>query len=238
MIRDSKAFWIGILMLLSFCGIYIYMMSPSFGNGRNGLEFADDMFNSISKGSAQAVVFSEINKAEKWRGTTVEVNLTCKDEAQAGRWAAALQKAEGAEVKVDKAKIALKSDLGKLLANISEDCKAMYENKGDIVQAKYNTDPRDATNRWYSITKAIAKDLEKKQQFKESIYLQTYQKKVIEPAYNYYGVETKFVKDNKGIMTFMLVFYLFYTLWYGFAIYYICIGLGITMTKAAKKSEA
>lgn len=222
-------------MLISFMGIYLYMMSPSFGNGRNGLEFADDMFNSISKGSAQAVVQGEVKKAEKWNGTNIEVNLECKDEDQAERWSAALQKVDGTVVSVDKEKLSLKTDFGKMLANISEDCVAMYENKGDVIQQKYNTDPRDAINRWYSISKAIGKNLEKQQRFKESIYLQTYQKKVIEPAYNYYGVETKFVSDNKGVMTFMLVFYMVYTLWYGFAIYYICGGLGITMTKTAKK---
>ncbi|GAB6181481.1 hypothetical protein JCM14036_28000 [Desulfotomaculum defluvii] len=235
MIRDSKSFIIGIIMLLSFMGVYAYMMSPSFGNGRNGLEFADDLFNSISKGSAQEVVQGEVKKAEKWNGTNIEINLTCKDENQAARWSDALQKVDGTVVTVDKEKLSLKTDLGKLLANISEDCLAMYDNKGDVVQQKYNTDPRDATNRWYSISKAIAKELEKQENFKESIYLQTYQKKVIEPAYNYYGVETKFVKDNKGVMTFMLIFYMIYTIWYGFAIYYICGGFGITMTKSAKK---
>lgn len=238
MIRDSKAFIIGLIMLLSFCGIYAYMMTPSFGNGRNGLEYADDMFNSISKGSVQEVIQGEVKKSSKWDGTAIDINLKCKDADQAKRWSDALQKVDGAEIKVDKDKIALKADLGELFANISEDCTAMFNNKGDVVQQKYNTDPRDATNRWYSITKAISKELEKKQQFKQSVAIQTFQKKVIEPAYNYYGVEAKFVRDNKGSMTFLLVFYMIYTLWYGFAIYYLCVGFGITMTKAAKKSEA
>ena len=238
MIRDSKAFIIGLVMLISFMGIYAYMMTPSFGNGRNGLEYADDMFNSISKGSAQEVVLDEVKKAEKWNGTGIDLTLKSKDEAQAKRWAETFQHVDGAEVQVDKEKVILKADFGKLLATISEDCVAMYDNKGDVVQAKYNTDPRDATNRWYNITKSIGKELEKKEQFKESIYLSTYQKKVIEPAYNYYGVETKLVKDNKGSMTFLLLFYMVYTLWYGFSIYFLCIGFGITMTKATKKSEA
>ncbi|AEG60853.1 hypothetical protein [Desulforamulus ruminis] len=238
MIRDSKAFTIGLIMLISFCGIYFYMMTPSFGNGRNGLDFADDLFNSISKGSVQDVVTSEVKKAANWEGTEIAVNLKCKDEEQAARWADALQKVEDADVQVDKANVALKADMGKLLNNISEDCMNMFENKGDVVQQKYNTDPRDATNRWYSITKAVAKDLEVQKSFTESVYIQNYQKKMIEPAYNYYGVETKFVSENKGIMSFMLIFYMIYTLWYGFAIYYICGGLGITMTKGGKKSEA
>lgn len=235
MIRDSKSFIIGLIMLISFLGIYFYMMTPNFGNGRNGLEFSDDMFNSISKGSAQEVVLSEVKNADKWNGTNIEVNLKCTDEKQATRWAAALQKVDGANVVQSKEKIALKADFGKLLANISGDCVTMYENKGDVVKQKYNTDPRDAINRWYSITKAIGKDLEKNEKFKESIYLSTYQKKVIEPSYNYYGVETKFVKDNKGSLTLMLAFYMVYTIWYGFAIYNICGGLGIVMTKTAKK---
>lgn len=238
MIRDSKAFIIGLLMLISFAGIYFYMMTPSFGNGRNGLEFADDMFNSISKGSVQDVIQEEVKNQAKWEGTTIDVILKCKDEAQADRWSQALQKVDGAVVSVDQANVALKTDMGKLLANISGDCINMFDNKGDVVKEKYGTDPRDATNRWYSITKAVGKALEKQENFKESIYLSQYQKKVLEPAYNYYGVETKKVADNKGVMTFMMVFYLVYTLWYGFAIYYLCQGLGITMSKSGKKQEA
>lgn len=238
MIRDSKAFFIGLIMMASFLGIYAYMMSPSFGNGRNGLEFADDMFNSISKGSVYDVIQGEVKKIDNWNGTEIEVALKCKDEAQADRWSKALQKVDGSEVSVDKQNVKVKADLGKLLANISEDCSNMFENKGDVVQQKYGTDPRDATNRWYSITKAIVKDLEKQERFKESVAINQFQKKVIEPSYNYYGVEAKQVKDNSGVVTFMMVFYLIYTLWYGFAIYYLCQGLGITMSKSAKKQEA
>ncbi|CCO07359.1 hypothetical protein [Desulforamulus hydrothermalis] len=238
MIRDSKAFFIGLLMMLSFLGIYAYMMSPSFGNGRNGLEFADDMFNSISKGSVNDVIQGEVKKIDKWHGTEIDVTLPCKDEAQADRWSAALQKVDGAQVSVDGIKVKVKTDLGNLLANIAEDCANMFDNNGEAVQQKYGTDPRDATNRWYSITKAVIKDLEKQERFKESVAITQFQKKVIEPSYNYYGVEAKQVRDNTGVMTFMMVFYLIYTLWYGFAIYYLCQGLGITMSKAAKKQEA
>lgn len=238
MIRDSKAFFIGIIMMVSFLGIYAYMMSPSFGNGRNGLEFADDMFNSISKGSVHDVIQSEVKKIDQWNGTEIEVTLAAKDADQADRWSKAIQTVPGAVVNVDQQNVKFKADLGKVLANISEDCNNMFENKGDVVQQKYGTDPRDATNRWYNMSKAIIKDLEKQQRFKESLAIGQFQKKVIEPSYNYYGVEAKQVKDNSGVMTFMMVFYLIYTLWYGFAIYYLCQGLGITMSKSAKKQEA
>ncbi|GAB6181484.1 hypothetical protein JCM14036_28030 [Desulfotomaculum defluvii] len=237
MIRDTKAFLIGIIMLVSFMGIYAYMMSPSFGNGRNGLEFADDMFNSISKGSVYDVIQSEISKDKQWNGNVIDVTLTCADEAQADSWSSALQMVVGAEVNRDKEKITFKGDFGALLANISEDCTNMFNNNGDVVKQKYKADPREVTNQWYNITKAMVKNLEKQERFKESIAIQQYQKKVIEPAYNYYGVDAKQVADNKGIMTFMMLFYLVYTIWYGFSIYFLCQGFGITMSKSANKQE-
>lgn len=238
MIRDSKAFLIGILMMVSFMGIYAYMMSPSFGNGRNGLEFADDMFNSISKGSVNDVIASELKKTDKFNDTTIDVSIKAKTDQEAAMWATLYEKIDGTEVSVNKEQIALKADLGKVFSAITEDCKAMYDNQGDVLKQKYSIDPREATYAWYNSTKQITKALDKQQNFKESLAIQGIQKKVIEPSYNYYGVEAKLVSGNGGVMTFMMVFYLIYTLWYGFAIYYLCQGLGITMSKSAKKAEA
>ena len=238
MIRDRKAFILGILMMASFLGIYLYMMSPSFGNGRNGLEFADDMFNSISKGSTVDIVEGEAAKAEKWRGTTLEVNLIANTPEAAAQWASQYQTIEGVKVAVNGNTLDLKGDLGQIYAAIAQDSLAMYRNQGDVLRDKYGLDPREATYNWYSSSKEISKALDKQENFKASSAIQGLQKKIIEPAYNYYGVETMHVKDNKGTMTFMLIFYMVYTLWYGFAIYYLCQGLGITMSKQAKKAEA
>lgn len=238
MIRDRKAFYLGIIMMISFLGIYFYMMSPSFGNGRNGLEFADDMFNSISKGSAMAIVEGEVKKTEKWQGTVIDVVIKAKSGEEAANWASQYEKIDGIQVKVDKEALTVKGDLGKIMAVISRDSMDLFNNRGDIVKERYGLEAREAIYNWYNSTKQITKALDKQENFKESAAIQGLQKKVIEPSYNYYGVEIEYVKNNKGVMTFMLVFYLLYTLWYGFAIYYLCQGLGITMSKQAKKAEA
>lgn len=238
MIRDTKAFVVGILMMVSFGIIYFYMMSPSFGNGRNGLEFADDMFNSISKGSAMAIVESEGKKASKWDGKSIDVNIKAKTEAEAVLWAGLYQKIDGTQVAVEKKSLQIKGDLGKIFSHIAADNMAVYNNNGDILKNKYNVEAREATYGWYTSTKEITKTLDKQEKFPESLALQGLQKKSIEPAYNYYGVVIEYATNNKGVMTFMLTFYLFYTLWYGFAIYYLCQGVGITMSKQSKKAEA
>jgi hypothetical protein len=45
------------------------------------------------------------------------------------------------------------------------------------------------------------------------------------------------VKEKAGLMTFLLVFYVAYTLWWGFAIFFIFEGIGLTMSKAKVKKE-
>lgn len=236
MIRNMKTFTIGLIMLLSFVGVYFYMMSPSFGNGRNGLEYSDDMFNSLSKGSAYFIQ-EETQKAAKQEGKQINVNLAAKDNKEAQTWAK-LYSAAGAEVQVNDNKVAVQGDLGKIMHTVLADSEEMYYNRGDAVTAKYGYEAREATYAWYNSFKAMDKEFKKQSLFKESSAIQSTMKKAIEPAYNYYQVEIKHVKDNKGTVTFMLLFYLIYTLWYGFSIYYLADGFGITMTKAAKKVEA
>ena len=62
-------------------------------------------------------------------------------------------------------------------------------------------------------------------------------KKAIEASYNFYKVDAKKVKDEAGLMTFLLVFYVAYTMWWGFAIFFIFEGIGLSMKKAKVKKE-
>lgn len=236
MIRHGKTFMLGLLLMISFLGIYAYMMSPSFGNGRNGLQYADDMFNSLSKGSA-FFIKEEAKKAEKQVGNNIDVTIKASDKAEAEKWGK-LYSVAGASVKVDDVKVSIKGDLGNMMKATLADCDAMYNNQGDKVSGKYGFEAREATYAWYNTYKKMDNELKNQQKFKESSAINSMMKKGIEPSYNYYNIEIKHVKDNVGAVTFMLVFYLIYTMWYGFAIYFLADGFGITMTKAAKKSEA
>lgn len=43
---------IGIILAISFWIILFLIFSPIFGHGRNGLQYADEMFNNLAKGSS------------------------------------------------------------------------------------------------------------------------------------------------------------------------------------------
>ena len=54
--------------------------------------------------------------------------------------------------------------------------------------------------------------------------------KVVETAYNYYKVTPENIKDKMGIVIFSLLFYVFYTMWYGFAILFVFEGWGLKIS--------
>ncbi|WP_066634717.1 hypothetical protein [Desulfolucanica intricata] len=236
MIRNRKDFTIGLILILSFIAVYVYMMSPSFGNGRNGLEYADDMFNSLSKGSAYFIQ-DEMEKAEKQVGNNINVTLKAEDVAQAEKWEK-LYTVAGADVTVNGITVNVKGDLGRIFKEVLADCDALYYNQGDKISSKYDLDAREAGYAWYTSFKKMDSDLKNQEKFKESSAVNSVITKAVEPAYNYYGIEIKHVKDYKWTVASLLIFYLIYTVWYGFSFYYLCEGFGITMTKHKKKVEA
>jgi len=59
----------------------------------------------------------------------------------------------------------------------------------------------------------------------------------IEPAYNFYGIQAVKISEKAGVATGLLVFYVLYTIWYGFGVLYIFEGLGLSTKKAKVKKE-
>jgi hypothetical protein len=51
LIKNSKPFNIGALFAVTFLGVLFMIFSPVF-QGKNGLEFADESFNKLAKGSS------------------------------------------------------------------------------------------------------------------------------------------------------------------------------------------
>jgi hypothetical protein len=235
MIRNAKNFAIGLVMLLSFAFCYAGMMSPNFGNGRNGLNYADDMFNSFSKGSSNFIKESA-KLADGLKGTNIDLNIKAPSAADAVKWGK-LYTLSGVAVTIKDSSMTIKGDFGQILKAVVADSEAMYNNDGKTLESKYGYNAREATNNWNNSLKKIDTALKAKSQFSEEIVLSKIVQKALEPGYNYYGVEIKKVSENKASLAFLLSFYLLYTVWYGFGLYYLFNGLGIVVSKPKKKAE-
>jgi hypothetical protein len=72
-------------------------------------------------------------------------------------------------------------------------------------------------------------DLKAQKKFKEAKEVSVVIKKAVELSYNYYQVEPEKIGDKIGVVLFSLVFYVIYTLWYGFAIMFMFEGWGMRL---------
>ena len=226
MIAHKKEFFGGLGMLIAFIIVLIIMFSPIF-KGQNGLDYLDNLYNSISKGSAYYI--PKVKKeSDHFKGNSVTVTLTMPSQKQAEQ-AALLFKAGGAEPIVQEAQLKVNGDLGKILENCLADADAMYHNDGKKVSGKYNHDEKRALYNWWQALNAMEKDLKKQKKFKEAEIVALVVKKAVESSYNYYKIEPQKITERMGIVIFSLLFYVIYTMWYGFAIMFMFEGWGMRL---------
>ncbi|MGW8185987.1 MAG: hypothetical protein ACWGNK_01935 [Desulfobacterales bacterium] len=226
MIANKKTFNVGLIMMVAFIVVLVVFFMPVF-NGHNGLNYLDSLYNSISKGSAYYIPKLK-EEVQPFDGKTVNVDLTMKSAEQARQTALLFQKA-GATAEVSGEKLKVSGDLGQILTGSLEDSDAMYYNDGQKVADKYGYGERQALFNWWSAINAMEKDLNQQKNFKEAKMAATVGKKAVEISYNYYKIEPQKISDKYGIVIFSLVFYVVYTLWYGFAIMYMFEGWGLRL---------
>jgi hypothetical protein len=82
---------------------------------------------------------------------------------------------------------------------------------------------------WWKAFEEMEKDLKRQKKFKEAKIVALVVKKAVESSYNYYKIEPQKISDRWGTVTFSLLFYVVYTLWYGFAIMFMFEGWGLKL---------
>lgn len=228
MSMQSKLKTRGILMLVSFVVVLGLIFSPIFPGKEskiNGLDYMDNLFNMISKGSSYFIP-KAMKDSEKFAGKMIDVKVVMKDDKQAEETAKIMQ-VIGAQAAVSGKEVVVKGDMGLMLQASLADADFMFKNDGKPVADKYGIPERNVMYNWHVLFGAIGKDLTKQSKFDEAKPFANVQKKALEPAYNYFGVDAKNWKDNLALIVFALVFYVFYTLWYGFGLMWLFEGLGL-----------
>jgi hypothetical protein len=226
MIAHKKKFNTGLVLIALFIVILVTVFMPLF-NGRNGLEYLDNLYNSISKGSAYYIdtVRTEVQALEQ---SDLTLNLTMGSEVQAEQSVPLLMKA-GAQVGRDGNQLTVTGNMVSILGLCLDDAQLMYDNDGTAVSTKYGYGEKAALYNWWSVLKAMDFSLKKQKQFKAAKIADMVKAKAVETAYNYYGIEAQNISDRFGVVLFSLVFYVIYTLWYGFGIMDLFEGWGLRL---------
>jgi len=227
MIYNKKEFYGGIGLLAAFFVVLFFMFQPMF-SGHNAMEYLDNLYNSISKGSVDYAPQLKMD-ADKFNDKDVSMTLKYPSEAEAAQAVALFTKA-GAIAKAAGAEVAVSGSLGNILNGSLDDSIFMYHNDGKSLEDKYGMEPRRSVYNWWTSLNAMDKALKDQSLFAEAKITSTVQKKAVEAAYNYYEVEPVKIMDKLGLVIFSLAFYVFYTLWYGFAILFIFEGWGLKLS--------
>lgn len=215
----------GILMLVTFFLLLVVIFMPVFPGKINGLDYMDNLFNMISKGSSYFIPDS-MKKAEKLAGKAIEVKLKYDDDKQVAEITKQLT-ISGVQATASGKEVTVKTDMAQLLKAGLGDADLMFKNEGKPIADKYGISEKQVVYNWHVLYKKVSSDLTKQSKFEEAKPFAEAQKKALEPAYNYYGVKAENWKENIGLVVFALAFYVVYTLWYGFGLMYLFEGIGL-----------
>jgi hypothetical protein len=226
MIEKKKEFFGGLALLIGFIVVLVIIFSPVF-KGQNGLEYLDALYNSISKGSAYYIPKVKA-ETEPFAGKSVTTTIEMADKNHTQQTAALFMKGD-ALVNISGTQLKIEGDLGKILANCLADADRMYMNDGQTISSKYGYNEKQVLFNWWQALKALNKDLTKQKQFKAASAVDMVATKAVETSYNYYRIEPQKISDRALFVFFSLVFYVVYTLWYGFAIMFMFEGWGMKL---------
>ncbi len=231
-VKNKKQFVWGLTLGASFAVILLLMFSPLF-HGENSLQAADRLFNSIAKGSTYYFPGLQ-EKNEHYEDVKFEVTMKLADEDMAGKATKLLAEA-GLGTAVDGAEVKASGYLGQIVQAALEDSEAMFNNQEEAIAAKYGYPGKEVLYVWWSTFKSLDKELKKQKMFAEASFLADVVKKGVEVGYNFYGISPQTASSRAGILSFSLIFYVIYTLWWGYAILFLFAGVGMQMKKGAKK---
>jgi hypothetical protein len=193
----------------------------------NALDYLDNLYNSISKGSANYIEKVD-HQVEEHGSEVVTLNLKM-DNANAAEKAEVLFAKAGMTTAVEGSDLMVNGDLEVTFEACLADAESAYHNRKEDFIGRYGFGARFALHSWWQALKAMEKDLNRQKLFPAAQLTHTVQAKTVECAYNYYGIEAQAIKDRWGTVLFSLVFYVLYTIWYGYAIMYIFEGLGFEL---------
>lgn len=233
MIRDKGAFIKGLLLLVSFAVVLFLMFTPLF-DGDNALVASDKLFNSISKGSTNYIP-GIMKQNEAYKAENIDLTLKLKDE-EASKKAAKLLTAAGAQVSGSGGQLTVAGSLTGVLGSALKDSLALFNNEDTNFQPRYGIGGRETLYVWWNTLREIERDLTRQKRFKDAKFVSLVVKKAVEPAYNYFGISPQTAGSRAGVLTFSLIFYVIYTLWWGVAILFLFEGFGLAL-KAGKKKE-
>lgn len=233
LVVNKKDFWLGVVFTATFLILLYAIHHPAIVSiqGKSVVNFSDEMFVSVSKGSVYFIP-EMIEKTDNLAGRPFDVEIKADPKT------ALLLKKNQANVESKNGRLRIRGDLGEFLRSVLKDSDAVFTGRDQSLYDKYGYAGKAVAHDWWKTLKEMEGTYKKAKRFEEIKLLETVRVKALEPAYNFYGVKATHVSEHALGIGGIIVFYVIYTVWWGFAIYFLCEGVGLMMKKSKEKKEA
>ena len=236
LVADARKLKLGLAGLVLFSVAMAMFLFP-FSGDRSALAWSDNLFNELSKSSANFVSEAE-GRARKTVGQPVDLGVHPRDLADRSQ-IVRLLRANGFQARItDDDRVRVSGDLGRLALAATADAEAAFRNDRSALQAKYGTNGYEPIYHWWTVFDGLTRRYVQENRGTEADFAKFMSSKVLEPAYNFRGIRCCDIGGNAFPAAVLLVFYVAYTLWYGFSILNVFEGLGISASPGGKKTEA
>jgi len=236
LVVDHQKFAIGAAGLVAFLAAIGVCLAPVCG-GETCLARADRLFNRLSKHSANGLAEAAARSAA-FKGRSVDLGVRPRDEASL-RDLARVVEGSGARAEItEDGRLRIQGDLGRMAEAAVNDARALFDNDDDALKAKYGAAGEDVVYCWWAVFGGLSRRYAQEGLAAETNFARLVTTKVLEPAYNFRGIQARPISENVLPVVVLLVLYVAGTVWYGMSVMLIFEGMGIRATCSRQKKEA
>jgi hypothetical protein len=233
LVMNKKEFTLGVVLTVAFFIFLFAIHTPAVIDikGKSLVGYTDRMFVSVSKGSVYFIP-GLVKTAGKYAGKPLDVQIKKNEKT-----AMLFQKAN-ASVVAGNSGMQIKGDLGEILTTVLKDADAAFKGEKKWLYDRYGYAGNEVIHQWWLSLKEIEDVYRKSKRFADIKLLETVRIKALEPAFNFYSIEATSASHHASGISGIIAFYVIYTVWWGYAVYFLCEGFGLLMKKSKEKKEA
>ncbi len=225
LIVDRRKVILGVSGLAAFAAVFCVIAFPIFG-GRSFLGVADDLFNRLTKHSANHIPAAE-RRAAAFTGVSAAFSIEPAEFAEREKLVAVASVNGLAAAPADGGRVLLRADLSVVAAAMLRDARSAFENRGAEIEQRYGLSGEEVIYCWWTISNGFVPRDGRRASTREARFVAFLSSKVLEPTYNFRGIDARDIRGSALPVALLLAAYVLYTLWYGFSLLFLLEGLGI-----------
>ncbi len=230
LVVDRRKVILGSSGLAAFAAVFCVIALPIFG-GRSFLGVADDLFNRLTKHSAIDVPAAE-ERAAAFAGVAADFAIAPREFAEREKLLAVASANGLAAAAAADGRLRLRADLSVVAAAMLRDARSAFENRGAELERRYGLSGEEVIYCWWTICNGFVPAGGRGASTREARFVAYVSAKVLEPTYNFRGIEARDIHGSALPAALLLAAYVLYTLWYGFSLLLLLEGLGIEGKRA------